>query len=382
MRIAYLSNSIIPSSQANSIHVMQMCNALAQEGHDVVLFCRYKKGQRWDEICRFYDVKNTFNVVNSIWPRVPCGGMIYAIQVFWHLRRRMAGIDLMYSRCLYSALLASYLEIPLVYESHALPRTRLHRRLQSLIFSSEHLVGLVVISHALQKDYESAFPLLSGHVPVVVAPDAVKPAMSFVGDLSSAVPVRNGSPMRVVYTGSLLPGKGVDIVIALARKCSQHHFHILGGSPATWAKYEKAGLPENLLYHGFQPPGEVRRWQAGADILLLPNQREVLSDRGRVDIGKWTSPLKMFEYMASGVPLVASDLPILREILVPEDNCLMATPDDIESWSHAVQRLCADPELGRRLAANAKAEVAERYNWPARAKMILSHLPLEIPLDV
>jgi glycosyltransferase involved in cell wall biosynthesis len=78
--------------------------------------------------------------------------------------------------------------------------------------------------------------------------------------------------------------------------------------------------------------------------------------------------------MASGVPLVASDLPVLKEVLIPEYNCLMVAPNDIEAWTGAIQRLAADPALRQRLAVQAKAEVAEKYNWPARAEAILTHL--------
>ncbi len=374
MKIAYLSNSTIPSSHANSIHVMQMCNAFAENGHEVTLFCRFDKSASVESALRFYDVNGNFNIKNSIWPKVPCGGMFYGLQVLLALRRQTAQADLLYARCLYSAFLARHLGIPLIYECHALPRTRFHWRLQASVLASKHLRGLVVISNALRRDCESVFPSLCSRVPVVVEPDAA-PFANPVPEGEYPTFRSNGeNVVRIVYTGSLLPGKGVETVIALARRCPRYQFHILGGLPDVRAAQQKQDVPVNLHHHGFLPPAETRCWQAEADILLLPNQREVLADKGRVDIGRWTSPLKMFEYMASGVPLIASDLPILREVLVAEHNCLMAPPDDIPAWSKAIERLVKDPELGRRLAANARAEVAGKHNWPARAERILRDL--------
>ncbi len=372
MRIAYLSTSVIPSSQANSIHVMHMCDAFVQNRHQVSLFCREGKTGSKDSVHRFYGVGEGFDLVNRAWPHIPCGGVFYGAGVFRTLRKRRADIDLLYARCLYSAYFARNLGTPIVFESHALPRTWLHRRLLTSILSSKHLCGLVLISLALQKDYEAAFPSLCRRARVIVMPDAAVAPRETADASEPPMRTNPGGPLRIVYTGSLLPGKGADTVVALARRYPGFHFHIFGGSSV--ASAVARDLPANLFCHGFLPPAEMRRWQAGADILLLPNQRKVLSDKCRVDIGRWTSPLKMFEYMASGVPLIASDMPVLREVLVPEHNCLLAAPDDIDAWGRAIQRLAGDPELRQMLAARARAEVIQKYNWPARARDILDRL--------
>jgi len=82
----------------------------------------------------------------------------------------------------------------------------------------------------------------------------------------------------------------------------------------------------------------------------------------------------MFEYMASGVPLIASDLPVLREVLKPEYNCVMVAPDDIEAWARAILRLSGDSELRNRLASNASNDIIQTHNWRNRAKVILECL--------
>lgn len=356
---------------------MQMCQALTQNGHSVTLFCRHGDGSTEPtkgSIHQFYDVSTEFDIVWHTWPHIPFGGMVYGYQVLQNLRRCAQQIDLLYARCVYSAFLANCLGIPLILELHELPRTWFHRRLQSSLSSSRHLSGLVFISRALYDDYAGVFPGVCARVATHIAPDAAARVAADRNVRESLGRTNAGDSPRVVYTGSLLPGKGAEIVIALAHKCPHCHFHILGGTPADWEQTEKNGIPENIFYHGFQPPAQVRRWQTTADVLLLPNQKEVFVNRARVDIGRWTSPLKMFEYMASGVPLIASDLPVLREILRPDHNCLMVPPSDVDAWSHAIERLTADSELGRQLAANARTDIVERYNWPTRAKTILDQI--------
>ena len=78
-------------------------------------------------------------------------------------------------------------------------------------------------------------------------------------------------------------------------------------------------------------------------MLVLPNPASAISTR-------FTSPLKLFEYMAAGRPIVASDLPAIREVLRDEVNALLVTPAIRQRSPQAIERLLADPALARRLA--------------------------------
>lgn len=88
------------------------------------------------------------------------------------------------------------------------------------------------------------------------------------------------------------------------------------------------------------------------------------------DIARWTSPLKLFEYMAAGLPIVSSDLPVLRDVLKPEVNALLCEPDQPKQWCEQLKRLWRHPaaeQLGRR----ARQDFETRYSWRARARGIL-----------
>ena len=119
----------------------------------------------------------------------------------------------------------------------------------------------------------------------------------------------------------------------------------------------------NLSIVGYVQPERIPAYQVAADVLVLPNS-------ARYEISRTaTSPLKLFEYMASGSPIVASDLPALREVLTP-DNALLVTPDSSTALTVAFARLLADEPLRNRLAAQARQDVAT-HTWAARAKSIL-----------
>ena len=105
-------------------------------------------------------------------------------------------------------------------------------------------------------------------------------------------------------------------------------------------------------------------YQAAADVLVLPNTAQAAISR------EHTSPLKLFEYMAAGRPIVASDLPSLREVLRHGDNAWLMQPDDPAALAQGIQHLLAEPALAARLAAQAQEEV-QAYTWEQRAANIL-----------
>ena len=85
----------------------------------------------------------------------------------------------------------------------------------------------------------------------------------------------------------------------------------------------------------------------------------------------FTSPLKLFDYMAAGVPIVASDLPSLREVLRDGENALLANAGDADAFAAAVRRLLADRSLADRLGRQARIDV-QQYSWDARARTLLT----------
>ena len=89
------------------------------------------------------------------------------------------------------------------------------------------------------------------------------------------------------------------------------------------------------------------------------------------DIGRYTSPIKIFEYMMAGVPIIASDTPAIRKILRDEHTALLVPLDDIDSWVRAIKRLRGDGALSQRLSRQAKDLVLAEYTWRKRARKIL-----------
>jgi glycosyltransferase involved in cell wall biosynthesis len=370
VRILYLSLSYVPSRRASSVQVMKMCAALARRGHDVRLVAKAGHEAAPGGDHAFYAVEPTFAIDKVARPARRGGGLVYAAGMARVLARYRRWADLVYCRDPMGALLAAELGLPTVFEAHEVP-TRWLRRAIVRAVTRPRAVGIVSITDALRRDLAAAGVGGNG-TPTVVAPDACDPPRNPVAPR----PVRTPT---VGYVGSLYPGRGVELIIELARAMPGCTFRLVGGTESDLARWRDAGLPANVELLGFRPQAELPALYAGFDVVVMPHAATgVVGATGTVDISRWTSPMKMFEYMASGVPLVASDLPVLQEVLRDGDNALIAPAGDVARWRAALERLLADDDLRYRLARTAQADLARSYTWDARARTVMHGLGLEL----
>lgn len=179
--------------------------------------------------------------------------------------------------------------------------------------------------------------------------------------------------MNVGYIGHLYEGRGIDLLVELARRCAWLHMHIVGGNPEDVQRWRaECEDLENVTLHGYVAPAETPRYREMCDVLAAPYQQVVKVAGNRVDTSKWMSPLKIFEYMASGKAIVCSDLPVLREVLTDGKNALLCPADDVDAWCAAMGWLRDDPALRKFLGARAHQDYLEKYTWEQRAKRLLA----------
>lgn len=368
MRIAYLSASLIPSRTANSVHVMKICQAFARAGHQVTLYALGRGDPRED--FSFYGVEPSFEVVK--WERRPIHRWnrqgAYTRAVRREVLRRPLP-DLFFARRIRSLAAVGGLGLPLVYDAHEPPRTRVQKFREGRVFARPNFVRLVVTSRTLAQEYRRHFPSLDPG-KIVVVPNGADPPPLPGGRQGEDDPRR----FRAGYVGSLLPGRGIEVVMALASRMPEVEFHLVGGSEEEVERWRAASPSANLHYHGFVPHGAVAEQYRALDVVLAPYQQVVHASGKARNMALWMSPLKLFEYMAMRKPMVCSDLPVLRELLENGRNALLVAPDDVDGWERAVRRLAADAVLREALAGRAHEELVERYTWERRAERVLEGL--------
>jgi glycosyltransferase involved in cell wall biosynthesis len=174
----------------------------------------------------------------------------------------------------------------------------------------------------------------------------------------------------ILYTGSLYENRGVENLIKAAVHLDSYTVLVVGGSrdeaEHTLLRLARKLGTRNILHVPQVLPAMVPLYLKAADILVLP-------ETSCTHTARHASPLKLFEYMASGVPIVASDLPALREILQNGINALLVPPDDPSGMILGIHKLLGDSDFAKILAKNARERVKE-YTWTKRASTILEHV--------
>lgn len=383
MRIAYFADVRFPLERANGIQTMETCHALSERGHAVDLIVRPDTHAPARDPFAFFGLPPSarFRI-----ERAPVYGPAtarrfgyLAFAIGRSIGRTRADVLVTRDLGVASALLKLPRAVrpPLVYESHgyapevaaALPdlvatATRPSRaKIQRLTKREAHVWqgadGYVTITSALREELERRH---GARNRIAVVPDGVR--------ASRRLAHLHQMPHRrvVAYAGHLYAWKGVDILLEALALMPDVRGLIIGGHRAepdlarTTTLADRLGLAGRITFTGLVEPGCVSDLLSQADILVLPNTASAISTR-------FTSPLKLFEYMAAGRPIVASDLPSIREILRDGENAMLVAPGDPSALAGAVQRLLADSELAARLARAALDQVPA-YSWDRRAERL------------
>ncbi len=386
MNIAYLANIRLPTEKAHGLQIMQMCEAFAQQP-DVSLTLYAARRLNTPELRTVQDVWAHYGVTHSFdIRRVPCLDLIrwlpgrfgFAIQTLTYLvalglTLHFHRADVYYSRDPLTLLMLS-LFVPrrrLCYEAHQLSKARWQRY-------CVHRVGTVV---AITGTLAGRLKAL-GAEAVMVEHDGFR-AARFVNPLDR-ITARHTlnlpeSTFIVGYVGRLhlmnMP-KGIDILIeAIAQLQPDRIALCLVGGPDDQAAQLRAqwlecGLASELfIYAGAVAAGRVPLYMAAFDVCTLPTP-------WTEHFAYYTSPLKLFEYMAAGRAILATNLPGTAEVVRDNYSALLVKAGDPDAMAAGLRRLKADPDLRSRLAAQAQRDVTH-YAWDRRAARIIQAIKFE-----
>lgn len=247
-------------------------------------------------------------------------------------------------------LVAYLLRVPCFYEIHRRPVSRSEGVRDYCL--SRLSSGLIVISDYL-KEYYSLY-----RKNILVVHDAVS-LRRFARSLTrmearQRLGWESGKKI-CLYAGTISRLKGADYLVAAARLLPEVEFDLLG--PVA-SEFSDLSWPANVKLLGKKDQQELPLILQAADVLLLPHPRNEYSQ----------SPMKLFEYLASGVPMVASRLPSLTEILNYR-NAVLVEPEDGVALADGIRRVLVDPVLSRALAEQAFQDV-QGYTWEMRGKKI------------
>ena len=383
--VVVVRSAWLPTRQANGIQTVRMCEAFASLGLPVKLYYVPQPRLR-DDIAAYYNLRAPIDfkrlpravlpmrkqfTLNRSWSAAPsfahaflwCGWVTQiasrADALFYFVREPMLAWWLALRR------------LPTVLEIHDIPKgfERIFIRgasrqdsLRLLLSITEHL--RIDLAEQLEVPPQKLLTLHDGIENQTAHSETKEIARQKLGLAAD----RN----LIVYTGRLDAEKGVEVLARAAPMLRDLHIVIVGDGMLADGRLQRL-IEEinasNVTLVGFRPHSEARLFQKAADVLVLPHSMKYLHS------AYYTSPLKLFEYMAAGAPIVATELPAIREVIQHGDNGWLVAPDNPSELAAGIRHLLENRQLGSAMAAKA-ARDAQSYTWEKRAARIVERLGL------
>lgn len=376
MRVAYIGSPELFSRGASSIHVMKMCQAMGNLGMDVELIIPYYSGTR--KIFDYYGIKNNFKV-KKLFPSIAKSGVrhtLHGILSAMYTALNSGKYDIFITRnIVYTFASTTLLKLPTIYDAHHPLINKPAKFLFDSFKNSPYLKRFSTNSRGLGETYAQ---LCLPREKLVVAPNGVD--LERFNDLPDQSSIREKldlpkSKKIVCYCGNLYEGRGIELLIDVCQGLKDTLFLIVGGLEADNDSYKQiadAKGVHNIVFKGFVPHTDVPLYLKASDVLVLPYTSK-MTIKGGTNASDFTSPIKLFEYMAAAKPIVATSLPAIEEILQNRQNSLLVSPDSVKSLSEGINEVLTNAEFAERIAKQAQMDV-QNYTWEDRVRAILFDL--------
>ncbi len=368
MRMYYIANFRMPTEKAHGIQVAKMCEAFIEAGIDLTLVTT-SRATDLRSLKAYYGLRTEVPLArlpSFDWYTAGRIGYFFSSLTFmlsyliflWH--KKISGEKfILYTidADAYSSSALALVRAPLFSEMHgSKPRSFSQR----ILFSRAR--GIIATNKITAGELRKNFP--QSRAQYVVEPNGVDlSAFPQISTQDARSQLGLPSDVRIaLYAGRFFEWKGLEILSPAAAAAPGIRWQIVGGEREDFTRFVQEPLPQNLFFAGSRPHSEMHLWFAAADALIvLGTARDTQSYR-------YTSPMKLFEYLATGRPIVASNTPALREI-VSEKEVYFYEPDDAHQLARMVQSAVGDGTQSV-LRAGAAHRLAEGFSWRARAERV------------
>ncbi len=368
MKLYYVANARMPTEMALGIQIAKICEAFIEKGIDVCLVVPSRTTLR-QSVQEFYSLRVSVPVTRLAVPDLYTRGrfgyrisssVFMAVSVLFLWWKKLQGENfIVYTVDLdnFSSSTLPLVGAPLYSEMHGGKPSTFAQR-----FLFRHMRGVIAINSIIVKELRQSFADSSARY--CVEPNGVD-VTSFPRTDKTEARKRLGFSVEetiVMYVGRFFDWKGLEILPRAAALLPKIRWQTVGGSEAHFKEFVREPLPSNFHFAGSRLHKEMPLWLAAADALIvLGTKRDAQSYR-------YTSPMKLFEYLLSERPIVASNTPAIRQI-VSETEVLFYEPDDAKDLADKVAYAIAySGEVSARVVAAGKK--GSLFSWKSRAERI------------
>lgn len=370
MKLGYLTHMRLPTEKAYGLQMVNTVYHLSKEGVDATLIGTYSPNTITQDLWSYYGIpKNSFayrlvwslrffrNTRIGFWINMLTFSLSASVHILF------SRYDALYSREPFPLIFFGLLGKKTLYEMHDFPQKnhRFHsflcRSVSHVAVTNEWARASCVREYGIRED------------KILLVPNGFD-ASKFQGNMSKNEARKSlGLPLDkkiILYSGHLYDWKGATVIFDVAKILTQYIFVFVGGSKKDHHDMEQGMRQDNVVFFEHQLPSSIPAYLASADVCVLPNLP--LNSHSEYS----TSPIKLFEYLASKRPVVASKLPSITSV-VSEKEVVFVEPGNVALWAEAINKVLLNPALYDAVAEDAAVFVS-RYSWKCKAERVIAHI--------
>ena len=363
MRIYFLANARMPTEKAHGIQIAKMCEAFIESGVDLVLLVP-ARGTSQEGLQEYYGLRTPVPVVRLWVPDLyRAGAFGYLVSSYFfmarctlYLLRRRSG-SMLYSVDIdnFSFRVMRFLRMPYACEMHYPKKASPANK---RFFAGAR--AIVATNDLIAEDIKKTF----APGKIIVEPNGVDPRHRPLTQEEARTALKLGAGKTALYVGRFYSWKGLEVLAPASRLLAAKGIKtlVLGGSKD---EFERVFRDSGVLQFAEAKPADVGDWMYAADVLLL------IGTAKNQNSNRYTAPMKVFEYLSTGRPIVASGTEALKSLL-PSGAVAFCPPDDPEALAQRIEEVLAGPETGQ--AAQKRISLALSHGWDRRAGRILAFI--------
>ena len=368
MRICYLANSAIPSSNASSIQIVKMCESFSKLNHKVLLITTNVSDKK---VFDFYNINSKFQIKKlKKFKTFPLGFKYYLFSLKSIIESLKFKPDIYITRNFFTSFLLTILRKKNILELHhgiEIESRVVRFILKNLNFLNfKHVVKLVAITNNVKNYYKNQFNIIENKM-------IVSPSGTSISKFSINNSLRKNKRLNIGYFGSLYKSRGVDIILKLS-KIDKGNDYFIFGNLKQYKNIKTKNYNQNLYLRDYLPYKNIPENISKMDILLMPYQEKIAAAGDVGNIIDFTSPLKLFDYMACGKIIISSNVKVLREILIEKKNAIFVRNfNNVFSWKAEIEKI-GYLDAKRVIISQNNLKLSKNYKIGRRAKKFLENL--------
>tara|TARA_B100000524_G_C23630411_1_gene362931 strand:+ start:9 stop:1115 length:1107 start_codon:yes stop_codon:yes gene_type:complete len=364
MKICYLSNSAVPSSNASSIQIIKMCEAFSELDNEVMLITTNVKVNSYN-IMNFYNVKKKFTIKKlKQFEKFPLGINYYLFSLLSIFESLKFKPEIYITRNFFTCFLLVLLGKKVLIELHH-DLSIESRIVQFLVkrfkfLNSKYIKKIIAITYGVKKEYVDKKFVKSDKIIVLPSGSSLKIKKNLISHKKS---------LKIGYFGSLYKSRGLDLIKKLSKLDKKNEYFLYGNLKNFNNQRYRSNI-NNLHFCDYVPYKDISKKMFEMDALIIPyvSQITVAGDVG--NITKFTSPLKLFDYLTAGKIILCSDFVVLREAVSSKNVVFVKNYKNPYSWKMELNKIINQNEKRLIFSFN-NQKLSKNYSLKERAKKIL-----------